>query len=55
MSEEMFADLYDWLVDAYESAMQLAQSQLAMQYLLQMRAMEQAGLVTVVKEGPTIH
>jgi len=51
MSEEYFKDLYEWLDAAYDAAMMLAQPQLAMQYLTQMRAMEVAGVVTVIKKA----
>lgn len=54
MSEQYFNDLYEWLQEAYESAMQLAQPQLAMQYAAQMRAMEVAGVVTQRKKE-TLH
>ena len=54
MSEQYFNDLYEWLQEAYESAMQLAQPQLAMQYAAQMRAMEIAGVVTF-KHDDTVH
>lgn len=53
MSEEYFEDLYEWLTDAYDAAMMLAQPQLAMQYVAQMKAMEVAGVITVKKE--TMH
>jgi len=54
MSEVYFADLYEWLQDAYDSAMALAQPQLAVQYAMQMRAMEVAGLVSEPKKE-TVH
>lgn len=54
MSEQYFNDLYEWLQDAYDAAMALAQPQLAMQYAAQMRAMEAAGVVEVNKEE-TVH
>ena len=53
MSETYFQDLYEWLQDAYESAIALAQPKLAMQYVAQMRAMEVAGVITQKKE--TVH
>ena len=53
MSETYFKDLYEWLQDAYDAAMALAQPQLAMQYVAQMRAMEVAGVITQKKE--TVH
>lgn len=53
MSEAYFKDLYEWLQDAYDAAMALAQPQLAMQYAAQMRAMEVAGVVTYKQE--TVH
>jgi len=52
-SEIHFQDLYEWLDVAYNAAMMLAQPQLAMQYIAQMRAMETAGVVTAKKE--TVH
>ena len=54
MSEQYFNDLYEWLQDAYDAAMALAQPQLAMQYAAQMRAMEVAGVVTERKKE-TVH
>lgn len=53
MSEQYFNDLYEWLQDAYDAAMALAQPQLAMQYAAQMRAMETAGVIKEKKE--TVH
>lgn len=53
MSEQYFNDLYEWLQDAYDAAMALAQPQLAMQYAAQMRTMEVAGVVTYKQE--TVH
>ena len=53
MSETYFSDLYKWLQESYESAIALAQPQLAMQYAAQMRAMEVAGVITEKKE--TLH
>ena len=53
MSETYFQDLYEWLQDAYDAAMALAQPQLAMQYVAQMRAMEVTGVITQKKE--TVH
>lgn len=54
MSEQYFKDLYEWLQDAYDAAMDLAQPQLAMQYAMQMRAMEVAGVVTI-SNRETVH
>ena len=54
MSETYFADLYEWLQDAYDAAMALAQPMLAMQYAVQMRHMETAGVVTERKKE-TVH
>lgn len=54
MSEQYFNDLYEWLQDAYDAAMALAQPQLAMQYAAQMRAMESAGVVNIA-QGETVH
>ena len=54
MSETYFNDLYEWLQGAYDAAMALAQPQLAMQYALQMRTMEQAGVVPERKKE-TVH
>ncbi len=54
MSETYFKDLYKWLQDAYKSAMALAQPQLALQYAVQMRHMETAGVVTERKKE-TVH
>ena len=53
MSETYFKDLYEWLQDAYDAAMALAQPMLAMQYAVQMRTMETAGVITQKKE--TVH
>ena len=53
MSETYFNDLYEWLQDAYDAAMALAQPMLAMQYAVQMRTMETAGVITKKKE--TVH
>ncbi len=53
MSKTYFNDLYKWLQDAYDAAMALAQPQLAMQYVAQMRTMEVAGVITQKKE--TVH
>ncbi len=54
MSETYFSDLYEWLQGAYDAAMALAQPQLAMQYVAQMRAMEVAGVVPERKKE-TLH
>ena len=54
MSEQYFKDLYEWLQDAYDASMALAQPQLAMQYAAQMRAMEVAGVITF-KHKETVH
>ncbi len=53
MSKTYFNDLYEWLQEAYDAAMALAQPQLAMQYVAQMRTMEEAGVITQKKE--TVH
>ena len=55
MSDEYFADLYEWLAEAYDNAMGIGQPQLAMQYVMQMRALEQAGIMSVEKVKETIH
>jgi len=55
MSEEYYAELYDWLTDAYEAALALAQPKLAMEYVTMMRAMETAGVVKIVKQQPVAH
>lgn len=51
---DLFADLYEWLDNAYNAAMMLNQPQLAMQYITQMRAMEIAGVV-VAQKKETVH
>lgn len=53
MSAQYYAELYAWLQDAYESALQLSQPHLALQYITLMRAMEASGVVKV--EAPTIN
>ena len=54
MSQQYFNDLYEWLEDAYDAAMALAQPQLALQYAVQMRQMETAGVVTE-RQKETVH
>lgn len=55
MSKEYFADLYDWLGEAYDAAMTTANPRLALEYITMMRAMETAGVVTVVNQEETVH
>lgn len=55
MSQEYFADLYEWLGEAYDAAMMTGNPRLAMEYVSMMRAMETAGVVTVEKVGETVH
>ena len=54
MSETYLQDLYEWLQDAYDAAMALAQPMLAMQYAVQMRTMEQDGVLPE-KKKETLH
>jgi len=55
MSQEYFADLYEWLGEAYDAAMMTGNPRLAMEYVSMMRAMETAGVVTVEKRKETVH
>jgi len=55
MSQEYFADLYEWLKEAYDAAMMTGNPRLAMEYVSMMRAMETAGVVTVEKIQETVH
>ena len=55
MSQEYFADLYEWLGEAYDAAMMTGNPRLAMEYVSMMRAMETAGVVTVEKQEETVH
>lgn len=52
-SEACFAELYDWLSDQFYAALAMNNPRAAMEYAVQMRTMETAGVITQKKE--TVH